>query len=176
MPSRMPRFHSADRPLTPARRFPTCVPGSSREMHGCRGDPSFPQSPQYTNQGRPGAERVCTSVTSPAHHVPSEPGSPYSKAQRGGLDGSGHSAWPFQGTTDLQMQRLLYREAASGLPGQHFPPQLRMQARNEDKPIPQVRNVLSVLGTLSRPLPSSPEVQPWRACARLPDPFTPSHL
>ncbi|XP_028339727.1 uncharacterized protein [Physeter macrocephalus] len=90
MPSRMPRFHSADRPLTPARRFPRRVPGPSRETHGCRGDPSFTQNSSVRKPGQARVRaRVCASITSPTHHVPSEPGSPYSKAQRAGVDGSG---------------------------------------------------------------------------------------
>lgn len=128
MPRRMPRFHSADRPLT----FPDVCAGFQQGDARVQGRPQFHSNSSVHEPGQArGRARVCTSVTSPAHHVPSEPGSPYSKAQRGGLDGSGHSARLFQGTTDLQMQRLLYREAASGLPGQHFPPQPRTQARNK---------------------------------------------
>ncbi|XP_032469472.1 uncharacterized protein LOC116744187 isoform X2 [Phocoena sinus] len=127
-----------------------CVQGDAR----VQGRPQFHSNSSVHEPGQArGRARVCTSVTSPAHHVPSEPGSPYSKAQRGGLDGSGHSARLFQGTTDLQMQRLLYREAASGLPGQHFPPQPRTQARNKTSRFHRTSHRKSLWGRPRPPFP-----------------------
>ncbi|XP_032469473.1 serine/threonine-protein kinase PAK 6-like isoform X3 [Phocoena sinus] len=57
------------------------------------------------------------------------------------------------GTTDLQMQRLLYREAASGLPGQHFPPQPRTQARNKTSRFHRTSHRKSLWGRPRPPFP-----------------------